>query len=137
MGHNATVILDADNEVQPDVILCLAEGGSTWLDGEGYLHGPPELVAEVAASSASYDLHVKKHVYRRTGVQEYLVWRVLDGAVDWFVLEDDEYVALPLDEHGVLASRRFPGLRLDVQALLAGDLRRLLGVVTLPEPGAP
>ncbi len=42
--------------------------------------GAPELVVEVAASSASYDLHSTFHVYvyRRNGVREYVVWRVLD-----------------------------------------------------------
>lgn len=129
VAHNATVVLDADNEVQPDLILYVTEGGTTRLDDKGFLHGPPELVVEVAVSSASYDLHVKKHVYRRADVQEYLVLRVLDGAVDWFVREDDEFVALSPGAGSLIESRRFPGLRLDVPALLAGDLPRLLAPV--------
>ncbi len=40
--------------------------------------GAPELVVEVASSRASYDLHSTFHVYRRNGVREYVVWRVLD-----------------------------------------------------------
>ena len=37
---------------------------------------------EVAASSASHDLHDKLNVYRRNGVREYLVWRTLDERID-------------------------------------------------------
>jgi len=37
--------------------------------------------------SASFALHTKLHVYRRNGVREYVVWRVLDQQLDWFVLE--------------------------------------------------
>jgi Uma2 family endonuclease len=62
---NATIRLDAENEVQPDAALCVAEGGQTQVVGN-FLHGAPELVVEVAISSASYDLHEKFRVYRRT-----------------------------------------------------------------------
>ncbi|MGO9600026.1 MAG: Uma2 family endonuclease, partial [Isosphaeraceae bacterium] len=80
-GGNGTVRLDLDNEPQPDVYLMIApeQGGQAKLSADDYVEGAPELVAEVASSSASYDLHVKLHVYRRSGVREYLVWRVLDG----------------------------------------------------------
>ncbi len=53
-------------------------GGQSQLDEDNYLEGAPELVAEVAASIASIDLHDKKRIYRRNGVQEYIVggcWR--------------------------------------------------------------
>ncbi|MCB9880004.1 MAG: Uma2 family endonuclease, partial [Planctomycetes bacterium] len=96
---------------------------------EGYLEGPPELIAEVAASSVSYDLHQKLHVYRRHGVREYLVHRVDDGEVDWFVLEAGQYVRMQPDDEGLLRSRTFPGLWLSPQLLLAGDLRGLRDLV--------
>ena len=92
-----------------------------------YVEGPPELIVEVSATSASIDLHQKKNAYRRNGVREYLVWRTLDRKVDWFRLDGGEYVALEPDAAGVLESREFSGLRLDVPALLAGDLARVLG----------
>lgn len=41
---------------------------------KSYFCGAPELVCEIAASSASVDVHEKFRVYRRKGVQEYLVW---------------------------------------------------------------
>ena len=104
-------------------------GGRCVLTNDGYLQGPPELVAEISASSSSVDMHDKLHVYRRHGVQEYLVWRVLEGAVDWLVLEQGNYKLLPADDGQLLKSRVFPGLWLDPAALVAGDLPQLLAVV--------
>ena len=83
----------------------------------------------MASSSASYDLHAKLHVYRRSGVQEYIVWRVLDEAIDWFALRDGEYARLAPGDDGVLRSRVFPGLWLDPAALLQHDLATVLATV--------
>lgn len=77
-GDNSTVRgFRGQNEPQPDNLLYITPefGGRCRLDEKGYLHGPPELVGEIAYSSASYDLHVKKEVYRKNGVREYIVWR--------------------------------------------------------------
>ena len=103
---DATVRLDRDNESQPDVLLRMDSeaGGQSRLSADDYVEGPPELIVEVAASSAAYDLHDKLRVYRRNGVLEYVVWRVHDRAVDWFVLTDDEYRPQVPDAHGVLHS---------------------------------
>ena len=68
-----------------------------------------------------YDLHEKKAVYERNLVQEYFVWRVLDSKIQWFALEAGAYVELIPRADGVVCSRVFPGLWLDIQALLAGD----------------
>ena len=67
--------LDGDNEPQPDAVLRLANGGQSSISPDDYIEGAPELIVEIAASSASYDLHDKLRVYRRNGVQEYIVWR--------------------------------------------------------------
>ena len=83
----------------------------------------------MAASSASIDLNAKFRLYLRNGVREYIVWRVLDGAVDWFVLRGDRYEPLSLGADGLLKSEVFPGLWLDPQALLAGNLQRVLDAV--------
>ncbi len=125
VADNVTIRLDAENEVQPDL--------AAWIDErkvhqsqEGYLEGAPELVIEVAVSSASYDLHEKLRVYRRNGAQEYVVWRVLDRQIDWFELKDGEYVSLAPDENGIIKSKVFPGLWLAVNNLLNGDLATVL-----------
>ena len=125
---NITVILDAENTVQPDALLRRLpdHGGATRVTAEGYLAGPPELIVEVAASSASIDLRDKRRAYCRNGVREYVVWRVAEGRLDWFCLEGDEYVPQTPDAQGMLHSRGFPGLRLPVEALLAGDTAKVL-----------
>ncbi len=120
-GDNVTVRLDLDNTFQPDAILRRVDDGTSRL-ADGYVEGPPELVVEVAASTVSIDLHAKKNVYRRAGVAEYLVWRVEDGAIDWFALQNGEYALLEPDPSGVVSSLVFPGLRLHVPKLLARDL---------------
>ena len=129
-GDNGTVRLDEDNEPQPDLFLALGKsaGGKASLSDDDYLEGAPDLVCELAASSVSIDLHHKLNAYRRNGVREYLVWRTLDRAVDWFVLRDSKYQPIP-EEDGVLASTVFPGLWLDVPALLKVDLPALLATV--------
>ncbi len=129
-GDNATVGLDLDNEPQPDVFLrILPEFGGQSHTLNGYVEGAPELVAEVAASSASYDLHDKLNAYRRNGVREYVVWRVWDRAIDWFVLRNGEYQKLQPTAAGWYRSEVFPGLWLDPAALIAGNLRQVLQVL--------
>lgn len=130
-GDNATVRLDNDNEPQPDGLLRLepALGGQSRIGEDDYLEGPPELIVEIAASSAAYDLHSKRRVYQRSGVQEYLVVQMYEQWVDWFVLRDGVYEPLEADEGGVLRSETFPGLWLQPEALLAGDLATVLAVL--------
>ena len=129
---NATVILDPENTVQPDALLrrLPEHGGLTRVNEAGYLIGPPELIVEVAASSASIDLRDKRRAYCRNGVHEYLVWLVAEARLEWFCLEDDDYRPQLPDAQGVLHSRVFPGLRLPVAALLAGDTAKVLEAST-------
>ena len=74
-ADNTTLRLDPDNEPQPDAMLWIdaAAGGHARISHDDYLEGSPELIVAVAASSASYDLHVKREAYQRNGVQEYVV----------------------------------------------------------------
>jgi Putative restriction endonuclease len=126
LADNSTIRLDTANEPQPDGVLFIdsQRGGRAVVDDEGYLTGGPELAAEIASSSVSIDLGVKKRVYRSNGVREYIVWRVLDESLDWFVLRRSRYHELGADRAGVVRSDVFPGLWLDVPALLRGDLLR-------------
>ncbi|MCP4210343.1 MAG: Uma2 family endonuclease [Halieaceae bacterium] len=131
LNDNTSIRLDLDNEPQPDALLRLdsSHGGTSRVGIDDYIEGPPELIVEIAASSASYDLHDKLRVYRRHGVQEYVVWRIMDRQIDWFALEQGRYLSLAADEHGVLRSQVFPGLWLDVPALLEGDLAGVLAML--------
>jgi Uma2 family endonuclease len=123
-GDNTSLRLDLDNMPQPDAFLMLlpSHGGQAVIDEDGYVAGAPELIAEVAASSASYDLHDKLGVYRRSGAREYVVWRVYDQAIDWFLLREGRYEPLPPGEDGIYRSEVLPGLWLAPAALLGGDL---------------
>jgi len=113
---------DIKNEYQPDVILRIESGGRSFRSRDNYLEGAPELAVEISVSSTSKDLHEKKTVYQRCGVQEYIVWQVHKKRLDWFYLKSGEYEPLMPDIDGVIHSRIFPGLRLRVDALLNGDL---------------
>lgn len=122
---NTTIRLDLDNEPQPDALLRI-EGGTSCISEDDYIEGPPELIIEVAASSASKDLHDKLKAYRRNGVQEYLVWQTHEQKLDWFSLQAGQYVSLAADNQGVIRSQVFPGLWLLRSALLKGDLAEVL-----------
>jgi Uma2 family endonuclease len=128
LADNATVRLDADNEVQPDALLRLdqEEGGHSSISPDDYVEGPPELIVEVAGGSAAIDLHDKLKVYRRNEVQEYIVWQVYDRRLDWLGLSEDQYLPLTPDADGVIHSCIFPGLRLAAEALLEGNLAKVL-----------
>ena len=82
----------------------------------------------VAVSSVSIDLHAKLNVYRRHGVREYVVWRVDDGEIDWFVLRDGHYDSLAKSAESLLKSEILPGLWLDAAALMHGDVATVMRV---------
>ncbi|MFB8788935.1 MAG: Uma2 family endonuclease [Potamolinea sp.] len=126
-----TVRLDLDNEPQPDAVLLIEEkaGGQARISEDDYIEGAPELVAEIAASSAAIDLGDKKRAYRRNGIKEYIVWQVFEQKIDWFYLQEGEYVPLPVDENGVIRSQVFPGLWLAVNDLLSGNMGKVLAVL--------
>ena len=129
LGDNCTVRLDAENEPQPDALLRIETDGQSTISEDGYVEGAPELIAEIAASTVSIDLHDKLKVYRRNQVQEYIVWRVEDRELDWFRLVEGKYIQLIPNEEGIISSEIFPGLWLDKQALLTGDLAKVLAVL--------
>ena len=122
---DTTIRLSEDTVPQPDVTLFIDTdyGGKVGIASDGYLEGAPELVAEVAASSVSYDLHDKLNACRNAGIEEYLVWRVLDEELDWFRLREGRYEKMAPDESGSITSGVFSGLRLDVAALLRSDVQ--------------
>jgi Uma2 family endonuclease len=122
-----TLILDEENEVEPGALLFRSDPSR--IDADGYLIGAPELVVEVAASSRSRDLHQKKAAYERNGVAEYIVWRVVEGELDWFELRDGRYIERQPGHDGIIESTTFPGLRLDVPALLRLDRAAVLAAL--------
>lgn len=128
----ATLVLSpVDSAPEPDAMMrILSEcDGASYLGDDQYYHGPPELVVEIARSTVKIDLGSKFDMYERNGVQEYVVWRVRQGVIDWFQLERGEYQPIEPDADGILKSRVFPGLWLDPKALIAGDMAKVLAVV--------
>ncbi len=128
VADNPTVRLDPKNEPQPDVVMFIPGRGAS-ITEDDYIAGVPELVVEIAASTASIDLYDKKAAYCRNGVQEYIVWRTLDREIDWFSLQNGEYIRLESDDNGVIESQVFPGLWLALEAMLSGAMAEVLAVL--------
>jgi Uma2 family endonuclease len=128
-ASNATVKLGRKDVSQPDGFLWDRSADNARLSNDDYLEGAPELVAETSASSASYDCREKLESYLRAGVREYIIWRTLDAELDWFTLEDDEYIPITADAQGIVRSRYFNGLWLNKPALLAHDRRAVLATL--------
>lgn len=122
-----TAILGGDREPQPDAVLLVRPecGGRTRADADEYLVGPPELVVEVANTTAAFDLGEKKDDYEAAGVGEYLVVDVTAGAVRWFVRRRDKFAEQKPGPDGFLRSAAFPGLWLDPAAFLADQPRKV------------
>lgn len=129
-GAHSTVRLDEANELQPDSLLLIepARGGRCALV-DGFITGTPELIAEVAYSKVSIEYHRKMGAYWRHGLPEYVVWRTEDQEIDWFILRHGQYERLSVSPDGIIRSEAFPGLWLDVQALVADDPPRVLAAL--------
>lgn len=128
---SATSKLDDDNDPEGDAILRIRPefGGQSGTDENGYITGAPELIVEIAASTTQKDLELKFEIYRRNGVREYLVWETIGEEFYWFEWQNGEYVRRNPAENGQIRSQAFPGLWLDVESLLSGNLARVLQVV--------
>lgn len=129
VADNTTTRLDMDNEPQPDALLRIEIGGTSTISEDGYIEGAPELIAEIATSSAAIDLGAKQNAYRRNGVQEYLVWQTFENRLSWFRLQAEEFVLIEPDADGIIRSSVFPGLWLAVPALLEGRMIEVLNVL--------
>ena len=129
-GDNGTLRLSLRSRPQPDAFLLVlpSHGGNAQIDEQDYIVGAPEWVGEVAASSENYDLHDKLEIYREAGIKEYVVWRVLEREIDWFVLRGKRYERLALSPDGIFRSETFPGLWMDTAAMIARDKTRLMAV---------
>ena len=126
--HNATAILGKASEPQPDLAMRILPeyGGQSRTSADDYLEGAPELVVEIAHSRRALAMHAKREDYRRNGVIEYLLLLVEEKEVRWFNFPEDE---IRPDRKGISRSRVFPGLWVDIEALLRRDSERLLGVL--------
>jgi Uma2 family endonuclease len=130
----STLVLPGrEDTLEPDSTLFVAHdrGGKARVGNDDYLHGVPELVIEVSHTSGGRDMGQKYEAYRAAGVPEYLVWRTEEQEVLWHALKRKKYVLLSPDARGVIRSEVFPGLWLNVPALLAGNLAEVLATLQL------
>lgn len=126
---NATTFMGEDAP-QPDNHLRLIPevGGKSHLQGQ-YVQGAIELAAEVCLSNTSYDLHQKLDLHQEQGVQEYLTVLLHEQEVRWHEWTPNGYVNLEVPENEILQSRVFPGLWLQVHALLHGNSSDVLAAL--------
>jgi Uma2 family endonuclease len=115
---NVTVMLSDQDEVQPDLLLrVLPEfGGRTENTRDNYVNGPPELVVEIAHSSASLDLGRKRKRYSLGGVAEYLVICTEQKEIRWFDLPNN--ARYQTNDQGIMKSKMFPGLWLSPVSII-------------------
>jgi Uma2 family endonuclease len=126
----ATTILGRKREPQPDALMRIRpEFGGQSRNKRGYVHGAPELVAEVAKATRYIDLGPKLNDYQRSGVREYLVRALDPNEVIWYVLRKRKFVELPAGTDGWYRSEVFPGLWLDPKALVANDLAGMIAAL--------
>jgi len=128
-AEGATVILDKNNEPQPDHCLRILPeyGGRSDTSRKGYIEGAPEFLIEVSDSTRSLDLNAKKYEYEICGVLEYVVWDLRTPRLHWFDLTHGS--ALAIDADGILRSFTYPGLWIDSAALFARKFRPLLATL--------
>lgn len=127
--HNATAILGEESEPQPDFGLRILPeyGGQSQTTDDDYLQGAPELLVEVAHSRRAIDMHAKRDDYQRNGVLEYFVVCWEEQEAHWFHFPSGDMIRA--NRQGISRSRVFPGLWLDVAALLRLDSARLMEVL--------
>jgi hypothetical protein len=129
---DTSTALGLKSEPQPDALLrIVAEGPGRTKADQRFVHGVPELLAEIAHTTRFTDLGPKFEDYERVGVLEYVVRAIEPDELYWFVLRNGRFVDLPPGPDGIYRSQVFPGLWLDADALLTRDIRRLQAVVDL------
>src|SRR5262245_23953577 len=122
--HNATTILDEENEPQPDLGLRILPdyGGRSRTTRDNYVEGPPEWLGEIAHSRRAIDMNLKRAAYQQCGIREYLVVLVEERQLHWFDFQRGRLIRP--NREGISCSRVFPGLWIDGAALLARDSKR-------------
>jgi Uma2 family endonuclease len=128
-ADNATILLGDESEPQPDLFLRILPeyGGQSRTTRDDYVEGAPELIAEIANTSRSIDLHGKLEDYTQHGVREYLVLTLGEGRLRWFDLQNCK--ELRADSEGICRIRCFPGLWIDERAVIEKDFARLITVL--------
>ncbi|MBN2543903.1 Uma2 family endonuclease [bacterium] len=84
------VVLSEENQVQPDLVFISKENQD--LLSERGIEGAPDLIIEIISpSTASYDKGIKKNLYERYGVKEYIIIDPYEATLERYVLTDEKY----------------------------------------------
>jgi Uma2 family endonuclease len=126
----ATWVMSERQVPQPDIALRILPeyGGQSGIAGN-YYGGAPELIVEVAISSYSRDFGVKKRLYERMGVREYLIAVPREEKLVGLSAGPSGFQPLDQDDNGIFRSACFPGLWLDTKALWTLDLQGMNAVL--------
>jgi len=128
-GSNSTWLMSG-SAPQPDAYLRILPSHGGQSGNEGPLGaGAPELAVEICVTSTEIDFGPKLALYQRAGVQEYITVEQFGQLMIWRVLENGAYVAQTLPADGIVRSRVFPGLWLDLAAFWADDGAKMLAVL--------
>ena len=130
-GANSTWLM-LEDAPQPDLSLRILpeHGGQSRVKGK-FGSGGPELVAEVCLSTTAYDLHQKLELYVAAGVQEYVAVLLREREIRWHRRIGGTYELLPESAEGLIQSVVFPGLWLNVPALLNENMASVLKSLSL------
>jgi Uma2 family endonuclease len=130
VATNTTWVMEGNSIPQPDIALYIPpEYGGRIKRVKNLATGAPELIVEISYSSADRDFDIKKALYQRSSVREYITVDLLAGVLTWRVLESGVYSDLAPDVDGLLKSRIFPGLWLDVAAFWVEDGAKIAAAV--------
>jgi Uma2 family endonuclease len=122
-----TIKLGLESEPEPDACLfhTANTGGRVKKAKDGFYYGTPDLIVEIAHTTATTDLGRKKRDYERNGVREYLVVIPSLKQVAYFYRRKNQFINLLPGEDGVFRSQTFPGLWLDPAGLFTSSARRI------------
>jgi Uma2 family endonuclease len=128
-GSNSTWLMSG-SAPQPDAYLRILPSHGGQSGNEGPLGaGAPELAVEICVTSTEVDFGPKLALYQLAGVWEYITVEQFGQRMIWRVLENGAYVAQTLPADGIVRSRVFPGLWLDLAAFWADDGAKMLAVL--------
>jgi len=128
-GSNGTWLMSG-SAPQPDAYLRILPSHGGQSGNEGPLGaGAPELAVEICVTSTEVDFGPKLALYQLAGVWEYITVEQFGQRMIWRVLENGAYVAQTLPADGIVRSRVFPGLWLDLAAFWADDGAKMLAVL--------
>jgi Uma2 family endonuclease len=129
-GGNESTWLMSGSAPQPDVYLRILPShcGQSGSD-RSFGAGAPELAAEISVTSAEVDFDPKMRLYQKAGVREYITVEPSGQRMIWRVLENAVYSAQTLPPDGIVRSKVFPGLWLDLAAFWADDGAKMLAAL--------